>query len=199
MKKIVNYLLGQIKGLKKENRKLKNKLKKTKSKPNTPALEKTDEPETIIENDETAKKESIAETSKIAIAYTDGSFNQTNEKSSYGVVVFCNEQKRKESGKIPVLKNEKMSSQSGETYAVIRAADIAEKMKASLLIIYYDCKTVEDWAQKENTGNIRASWYFKHFKAHNNKIEIILKKVKAHSGNKYNDEADELAKKALKK
>jgi ribonuclease HI len=39
--------------------------------------------------------------------------------------------------------------------------------------------------------------YADYMRSNMTKIEIIFQKVKAHTGNKYNEEADQLAKKAL--
>lgn len=62
--------------------------------------------------------------------------------------------------------------------------------------MFYDYEGIEKWATGEweaNSAIARAYVYQLQFKQDD--IEIVFKKVKAHSGNTYNETADKLAKK----
>ncbi len=99
-------------------------------------------------------------------------------------------------GDIPVLAD--MRNVAGEIAGAQRAMEFAIENKAKRVIIYYDYEGIEKWctgawkARKEGT-----QLYVKAYEKLKEKIEIEFVKVAAHTGNKYNEEADILAKKAL--
>ena len=192
MNKLTKFLLEEISRLKAKNKKLKKKIKKFKS---------ADDKETssnLLENNSLENiLESTLEYPQLAIAYTDGSFSQEKNTAGYGIIFFHNGKTYKESGKISRLKTEKLSSQSSETFAVIRAIDKAILLKSKTIIIYYDCTSITEWADNVNSTNSRAAWYYKHLTKRKKKINVIFRKVKAHSGDLHNTEADQLAKKAI--
>ena len=129
-----------------------------------------------------------------AVAYTDGSHNQYNNKIAYGLVFFCKGKKQTENGKVPLLENEKPSSQAAETYAVIHAIDKAIQEGCKKISIYYDCLAISQWVSCPGKKNKRAQWYSQKIIQRMQKIKITLNKVKAHSGDICNNEADYLAK-----
>lgn len=204
-KQLTKILLKEISRLKAKNKKLKKELKQlkketTRNQINPPTIqgsETLEKSKNKVHNSLQELLNTTQENTDLAIAYTDGSFNQTKKKAGYGIVLFHHGKTFKESGKIPVLPSEKISSQSGETYAVIKAIDNAIKLQSKTIIIYYDCTNITEWLENINSTNIRATWYYKHLTKRKEKIEIIFKKVKAHSGNLCNNEADQLAKKAI--
>ena len=66
------------------------------------------------------------------------------------------------------------------------------------LLIYYDYEGIEKWCSGEWKANKEGTIYYRQFCIEAmKKINISFKKVKAHSGNKYNDMADKLAKQAV--
>ena len=64
--------------------------------------------------------------------------------------------------------------------------------------IYHDYEGISKWANNEWKANHRLTQDYKSFVAEaRKKMTIDFVKVKAHTGNKYNEIADKLAKKAL--
>lgn len=134
---------------------------------------------------------------KTAIAYTDGSYNESTNTYGAGLVYFCNGEKftTKFSGDEPELS--KSRQYAGEVLAAMYATKKAEKEGVTELTIYHDLEHIRkfplyEWKpdkqiSKDYTVFMRTA--MKHMK-------IKFVKVKAHSGNKYNEEADLLAKEA---
>lgn len=136
--------------------------------------------------------------SEIIIAYVDGSYDIKTHKYGAGVVILWKGKKETLSfqGKDPLLAN--MRNVAGEIMAAQRAMEFALENKAKKLIVYYDYEGIEKWC----TGSWRAKkegtqMYAKAYQKMRKHIEIEFVKVRAHTGDKYNEEADILAKTAL--
>jgi ribonuclease HI len=134
-------------------------------------------------------------------AYVDGSYEHSLRAYGSGVVI---------------LKGEKIQetfSVRGDDKNLVAMRNVAGEIEASKiamkycidndikdLILYFDYEGIEKWcsgvwkANKEGTIE-----YKKYYDSIKNKLNVKFIKVKAHSGNKYNDLADELAKFALSK
>lgn len=133
-----------------------------------------------------------------AIAYVDGSYLHSKKMFSFGaVIIFGGEEKRfKEAFSDMSLAT--MRNVAGE----IKGAEFVMKYCVENNIpsvdIYYDYEGIEKWctgawkANKEGTVAYREL-----YKACKEKIDIAFHKVKGHSGDKYNDLVDALAKSAL--
>lgn len=133
-----------------------------------------------------------------AIAYVDGSYLHSSKKFSFGVVLFLNGEELhfKEAFSDPELAT--MRNVAGE----IKGAEFVMKYCAEHNIpavdIYYDYAGIEKWCNgdwktnKDGTKAYRAAYL-----NYSKKVKISFKKVKGHSGNKYNDLVDSLAKSAL--
>lgn len=132
------------------------------------------------------------------IAYVDGSYDAINKLYSYGVVLFSKD------GKITISDKEnderlvEMRNVAGEIRGSMIAMEETLKMGKDTLFLYYDYMGIEKWA----TGEWKANKYgTKLYKAYydfiKDKVNVVFNKVKAHTGNEYNEEADRLAKKAL--
>lgn len=156
-----------------------------------------------LENDRTLVSEVIEKddspftNSDIAIAYVDGSFNVATNTFGYGVVMFHNgiETHLQDS-----FDNEDMASMrnvAGEIYGSMAAMEYAIKNGAKSLTIYYDYMGIEKWCvgnwQTNKPGTIA---YKKFYDKAKKRISIAFEKVKGHSGDKYNELADALAKQA---
>lgn len=131
------------------------------------------------------------------IAYIDGSYNSTNNKVGYGGILFdsSNEYTFSE-----ILKEnyDKQRNVAGEIYASMYAIDKAISLNKKKIYIYHDYNGIRAWANGEWKTNIELTKKYKEFVKEKEKIiEIIFIKVKSHSNNKYNDIADELAKKMI--
>jgi len=135
------------------------------------------------------------------IVYVDGSFIEAKENYSYGlVVVNGDEVLYKENG---IGDNKEAISHrnvAGEVLGATRAVIYAEQNNIKEITIAYDYQGIESWALgfwKRNTNLTET--YHQFMKEKMKDIKIRFKKIKGHSGDKYNDLADELAKEALEK
>lgn len=132
-----------------------------------------------------------------AIAYVDGSYNSELGVWGYGVVLFDKAAPNQRVYFSGVGNDATSSSQySGEINGAVRAICEATQMGFRNIIIHYDLASIEDLA----TGNTQAknilSQNYINF-IHNGLIDISFVKVKAHSGNKFNEIADMLAHQAI--
>lgn len=136
---------------------------------------------------------------KTLIAYVDGSYCNKTKRYSSGVVLLYEDEVVKEcsfeGSDVSLIS---MRNVAGEIKASEYAMEWAYKMGFTHLIIHYDYEGVEKWctgawkAKKEGTQ----SYVFAYGEL-SRKIDITFIKVKAHSGDVYNDRADRLAKDAL--
>lgn len=133
-----------------------------------------------------------------AVAYVDGSYNQASKEFSFGVVLFHNGEEIHFSEKVEDEGLAEMRNVAGEIKGAECAMRYAVENGCRTLIIYHDYEGIAKWcngawrANKEGTKKYKA--YFDSIK---DKINIEFVKVKGHSGDTYNDKADELAKKAI--
>lgn len=133
-----------------------------------------------------------------AVAYVDGSFNVKTSEYSCGVVIFSGGEEHKFSKKFTNPENATMRNVAGEIEGAMLAMRYCVENKIEELDIYYDYEGIEKWctgAWKTNkTGTIAYKRFY-------DEIAKVLKvsfiKVKGHSGDKYNDMADKLAKDVL--
>lgn len=135
---------------------------------------------------------------ELVIAYVDGSYDIKSKQYGSGVVIFWRGQKLTFSfkGNEPELIT--MRNVAGEIKAAQRAMEFAKEKGANKIIIYYDYEGIEKWctraweAKKEGT-----QLYVKAYQEISKSIKIEFVKVQAHTGDKYNEEADRLAKGAI--
>lgn len=91
-----------------------------------------------------------------------------------------------------------MRNVAGEILGAELAMRKAVEMKISSLNIYHDYQGIASWCQgewKTNKEGTRA--YKEYFDSISRDLEIRFVKVRGHSGDKYNDIADELAKSVI--
>lgn len=129
-----------------------------------------------------------------AVAYVDGSYS--NGTAGYGVVFFYEDEKPEFfSGK---CKKTTMQNVSGEIDAAIFAVNKALEYGCSSIDLYYDYTGIEYWAtgawstKKEDTIAYQETMQMLQMM-----IKINFHHVKGHSGNKWNEKADELASNAV--
>lgn len=132
-----------------------------------------------------------------AVAYVDGSYNQVTKEFGYGVVMFHN---GKEFHLSESFNDEEMASMrnvAGEIYGSMAAMEYAIQNKIPNLTIYYDYMGISKWCTGEWKTNKKGTiLYKKYYEQAKKKVSISFEKVKGHSGDKYNDLADSLAKEA---
>ncbi|MGI6072185.1 MAG: viroplasmin family protein [Lachnospiraceae bacterium] len=137
-----------------------------------------------------------------AIAYVDGSFKESAGKFSYGVVMFINRDgflsEKRISKSFSDAELLEMRNVSGEIMGCAEAMKQARELELKEITVYHDYEGIAKWCLGEWKAN--KPW-IKKYKAFYDDIskELVVHfvKVKGHSGDKYNDLADELAKAAL--
>ncbi len=124
--------------------------------------------------------------------YVDGSY--MNGKVGYGAIILKSDTPVKE---IYGVVTDDYATQSrqvgGEIVAVQEGLKWCENEGIKDASIYYDFQNLEKWATGEYKTNNTLSQSYKSF-IDNCKINIKWYKVKSHTGVKWNDKADELAK-----
>ena len=135
------------------------------------------------------------------IAYVDGSFEVSLGRYAYGCVILTPEGEiiRKFGGgnepEAAALRNV-----TGEMLGAMNAVKWSLEHGYTAVDIRYDYMGIEMWA----TGGWKAKnpltqKYAEYMQKNAAKIKITFKKIAAHTGDKYNEEADQLAKAALEK
>ena len=133
--------------------------------------------------------------------YVDGSYSRELNKAGYGCV-FISENRiiHTISQSIKVNQSENLWNVSAEIAGVLAAVDWAINQKMIALTVYYDYEGLRNWVDGSwKTNKETTSSYVKVMKEYNKKIKVNFVKVKAHSGDKYNEMADKLAKNSLEK
>lgn len=139
----------------------------------------------------------IEQSPDTAAAYVDGSYNAKTKIFACGVVILHNgeETQFNESFDDPELAA--MRNVAGEINGSMAAMSYCAEHGIKNLHIFYDYAGIEYWctgAWKTNkTGTIDYKRFYDKIK---NTVNITFHKVKGHSGDKYNDMADALAKAA---
>ena len=131
-------------------------------------------------------------------AYVDGSYNVATKEYSYGAVIFAGDKKECFSEKFNDPELATMRNVAGELEGSMKAMRYAVEAGAKELDIFYDYEGIEKWctgAWKTNKDGTKA--YKAFYEKISQKVKVNFHKVKGHSGDRYNDEADVLAKTAL--
>lgn len=131
--------------------------------------------------------------------YVDGSFMIDKGNYSFGLVAVENgEVIYKDNGKGFDKEAIALRNVSGEVLGAQKAVEFALNKGYKEVTIAYDYQGVESWAIGTWKRNNRITQnYNKFMQEKMTYINIKFKKIKGHSGNKYNDMADMLAKEAL--
>lgn len=133
-----------------------------------------------------------------AVAYVDGSYLHSLKKFSFGAVLFYNDSELHFKEAFSDKELALMRNVAGE----IKGAEFIMKYCVEHNIpsvdIYYDYEGIEKWCNGEwKTNKDGTKAYREAYLKYSEKVNISFKKVKGHSGNKYNDLVDSLAKSAL--
>lgn len=131
-------------------------------------------------------------------AYVDGSFSNDKLEFSYGAVLFKDGEALEFSEKFSDPELISMRNVAGEIKGAEFVMRYCIENGIPEIDIYYDYMGIEKWCtgewQANKPGTISYRDYYNSIK---NKLAVNFIKVKGHSGDKYNDLADLLAKKAL--
>lgn len=133
-----------------------------------------------------------------AVAYVDGSFDEASFSYSYGLVYLTRDSKEIYSGRYTGDDLVDMRNVSGELRGAMEAMKLARLKNHKKLYLHYDYMGIEQWALGNWKTNKDGTKKYKEFyDGIKNHLDVVFIKVKAHSGIKYNEEADQLAKNAL--
>lgn len=135
-----------------------------------------------------------------AVAYVDGSYDHANKKYSFGAVIFHGEKEIQLSGSGEEPGMVEMRNVAGEIKSAMKSVEYCVNNNISSIIIFHDYQGIGKWGDglwKTNLPETSAyKDYIKNVREKNG-VKILFKHVKGHSGNKYNELADKLAKEAL--
>lgn len=133
-----------------------------------------------------------------AVAYTDGSYDVAENRFSYGVVLFCHNKRVYLSERFENSELATMRNVAGEIEGAKAAMRYCFEHEIDQLILFHDYEGISKWCTKEwiakKNGTIEYVNYYDYI---SEKVKVIFKKVKSHSGDKYNEIADKLAKQVL--
>lgn len=161
-----------------------------------------EEAEAFVKGAATAIRESGTELLKVEpgalVAYVDGSYNVENNQFSYGMVLLDGEQELKFQ---QFFINEELASMrnvAGEIKGAEAAMRYAVEQGFGKLYIYHDYEGIAKWCLGEWKTNKEGTKAYKaYFDSIRDKLQVEFVKVAAHTGDKYNEMADKLAKEAL--
>lgn len=133
------------------------------------------------------------------VVYVDGSFSLEKGNYSYGLIAIDNGKEIYEDCGVGEDRDAvSLRNVAGEVLGSLKAVEYAMDNGYKKVILVYDYQGVASWAlgtwkrNKTLTQN-----YHEVMQENMKKIKIEFVKVKGHSGDKFNDVADKLAKKAL--
>lgn len=133
------------------------------------------------------------------LAYVDGSFDEALGKYAFGCIIITPKGETiKEFGNGDSPESLAIRNVAGEMLGAMYAVKWAVKNGYDNIELHYDYEGIEKWAVGEwKAKNTLTQKYAAFMNEQQSIIRIDFQKVKAHSGNFYNEEADRLAKKAL--
>lgn len=135
------------------------------------------------------------------IAFIDGSHSSDadgKEKFSFGALLITNESRDSLFKAFVGTPNMQSRNIAGEIEGAKQAILWAIDKHQHRIKIFYDYEGIEKWAKKAWRANSEiAKEYVKFFDEKSKLIKVEFEHVKSHSGIRYNEKADELAKQAL--
>lgn len=165
-----------------------------------------EEAEQFLVNDN--EEELLAETNSIRtvdslseeeiIIYSDGSYDQDLKLSSYGVVYL--QKAQPEYHRSGIVDDPNGSRQViGEIKGVLEGLEYAKYKGKKKVYIYHDYEGLSKWITGEwKVKSSDSTYYVNEINKYKSEMELEFTKVKAHSGEKYNEICDKLAKNELK-
>lgn len=132
-------------------------------------------------------------------AYVDGSYNDDDAIGGYGLVLVKDAMVLlKDLGSYRHPDLIQSGQIAGELLGAMRAVELALANGYTHMNIVYDYEGIRRFARGEWTANTFATQdYQRTMERYLKKVDVSFIKVKSHSGNAYNDLADQLAKRAV--
>lgn len=139
--------------------------------------------------------------SNTVLIYTDGSSDYKKKQVGCGAVLLDNNKIiHTISNNVSNEKLSKFNNVAGEILAVCYALEKAIQLGYKVSIIHIDYIGLINWYEGSWVArNWLSQLYVERIREYSKYIQIEFKKVKAHSNDKFNDLADELAKKSIGK
>ena len=133
-----------------------------------------------------------------ATAYVDGSYDHRQKKYSCGAILFFDGAEKEFSKQYSNPEMAEMRNVAGEIMGAAEVIAYCLENKIPALTIYHDYEGVARWADGSWKANKKGTQeYAAYCKNASKTLKLKFCKVKGHSGDKYNDMADALAKAAL--
>ena len=132
------------------------------------------------------------------IAYVDGSYNIATKEFSYGMVILRDSREYTFNKKFDDKDLASMRNVAGEIKGAQAAMAYAVEEGLKEITIYYDYAGIAFWCLGDWKANKEGTIAYKeYYDSIKELVKVNFVKVKGHSGDKYNDMADALAKEAL--
>lgn len=153
----------------------------------------------IEEEKKDQKNTALDGTESTLTAYVDGSFDPSIGKYAFGCILLTPEGEIiRESGNGQDPESLAIRNVAGEMLGAMYAVQWAVNHGYPSLTIYYDYEGIAKWAKGDwKAKNKRTQQYAEFMNGKRSYIQLSFQKVKAHSGDHYNEEVDKLAKSAL--
>ena len=146
-----------------------------------------------------AQQEPVQPAEGEMVAYVDGSFHLQKRMFAYGAVIFYNGQEYHFADSDNDVELVEMRNVAGEIRGAEKAMAYALEQGAKVLHIYHDYEGIARWCtgewQAKKPGTQRYRMFYQ--QARQQGLTVHFHKVKGHSGDRYNELADQLAKGAL--
>lgn len=152
----------------------------------------------VLEKKKEIEHDNIVPTDDVMIAYVDGSYNVSTKEFSYGMVILYEGQEKKFAKKVEDVSLATMRNVAGEIKGAEAAMRYAVSKKCKKLVIYHDYEGIARWCLGDwKTNKEGTIAYKKYYDSIKEQLSVSFQKVKGHSGDHYNDMADELAKSVI--
>lgn len=132
--------------------------------------------------------------------YVDGSYETSTQRYAFGLVVV--EKGEEIHASCGAYKDEysSMRNVAGEVLGAQKAMLYAMENEYTQLDLYYDYQGIESWAKGTwKRNNLLTQGYYSFYQDVKQKLQVNFFKVKGHSGDRFNDRADQMAKFAFLK
>lgn len=134
-----------------------------------------------------------------AVIYVDGSYDNSVKRYGYGAIIFNKGIKKIIQGNGDEKDLIELRNVAGELKAAISSMKFAISNGITKVYLYYDYLGIENWFTGEWKANTEFTREYSNFaKEIKNILDVVFIKVKAHSGDKYNEEVDRIAKCSIK-